>query len=196
MLNKSRYLDVMTVSASHGSTLTKQDHQALFVEPICLPNMSHLQVDKPTEAGESCLFYPSGHKSVQMKSEIDRAVRRITSEIAIREHMASKTKSRKSSPKKSPKIHSWNIYDEKSYGNFASTSEQGFSASSEVDASHNGSPVSSHNASGGAQDEGSRTGKGSGQLYRGLPMDKQSKLLLKRIRENESKIVATVIPRF
>jgi hypothetical protein len=53
MLPRSRYLDVMTVSASHGSTLNKESHQMLFVEPVILPNMSHLKVDKATEASES-----------------------------------------------------------------------------------------------------------------------------------------------
>lgn len=66
---------MMTVSSSRGSTLNKDAHQNLFVEPVRLPNMTHLQVESSWEPREACLFYPSGHKNRQMRNELEATVR-------------------------------------------------------------------------------------------------------------------------
>lgn len=77
-----RYLDIMTIRASNGSTMSTESHQKLFIEPICVPNMNHLSVDDIEEAKDSCLFYPTGHKNRQMKLEIEATVRSLDPKVS------------------------------------------------------------------------------------------------------------------
>jgi hypothetical protein len=72
------YLDVITVRTSNGAVnrSTKSAHSNLLIEPVLLPNLDHIQLDKPKEiSNDNCLFYPSGHKSRGMKREIEVKVK-------------------------------------------------------------------------------------------------------------------------
>lgn len=213
-MNRTRYLDVMTVSASHGSTLSKDSHQQLFVEPVLLPNMSHLKVDKATEAADSCLFYPSGEKSVQMKSAIDNAVRNINSEVAIEEAIrAREAKGKLKTIRESIVVP-----------NRATSSSGGKGSRSGLGSSAGGrksrSALSTKSISPGRQvvttspadaaDSAAvgATGASSSKsyninsnskyepLFQGKQTSKEMKDLFKKIRVNESKIVSTVKSRF
>lgn len=204
MMPKSRYLDVMTVSASHGSTLSKGGHQMLFVEPVILPNMSHLKVDKATEAAESCLFYPSGEKSVQMRSEIDAAVRNINSEAEIMEAMSSASRPRTNRetiivPNRATRSST------KSIPNPAAISVKSCSRSTKNGATSSKTLIFPAGDTKGydpaiAKTEAARLanlgGKMPEPLFRGKKTSKEMKELFKKIRENESKIVSTVKTRF
>jgi hypothetical protein len=206
MLPRSRYLDVMTVSASHGSTLNKESHQMLFVEPVILPNMSHLKVDKATEASESCLFYPSGQKSVQMRSEIDAAVRNINSEAAIMEAMMSTTRPRTMRetiivPNRVPPRAS---ISSQSTANPATKSSKSGSRSGKLGATSSKTLIfpagdtrgyDPAQAKAEAAKVADQRGKVAEPLFQGKKTSKEMKDLFKKIRENESKIVSTVKTR-
>jgi hypothetical protein len=218
MSNKSRYLDVMTVSASHGSTLSKSRHQMLFVEPIILPNLSHLKVDKATEAAESCLFYPSGQKSVAMRSEIDAAVRGINSETAIEAALQTMSNSRPKSNRESIIVPFNNTSKKSSRSNSIDSKTPPIpapapmlSAKSKSQRSSKGLGTSSKSlifpagdtkgydpveeARLRAETEFNVGDKKKEPLYQSKKSTKEMKQLFKKIRDNESKIVSTVKTR-
>jgi hypothetical protein len=73
-----RYLDVMTFSSSRTSNYASTENaKKLFVEPVCFPNMKHLDIDRTQDAQEACLFYPTGRKSRKLKSDMESLVRKI-----------------------------------------------------------------------------------------------------------------------
>ncbi len=63
-------------------------HQSLLIEPILLPeDLSHLNVDKQTDISEpdSCFFYPSGMKNVNIKHVIDKVTKDKMEELAAKD---------------------------------------------------------------------------------------------------------------
>jgi len=77
-MNRSSYLDVVTVRQSHGmSRRPKTQHCKLLVEPVMLPEMQHLTVDDSREVSETCLFYPTGHKNINMRRSMEEIVRKV-----------------------------------------------------------------------------------------------------------------------
>lgn len=70
-----RYLDVMTTRPSHGkSILASHSHSSLLVEPVIIPNLSHVNIDHVNEAKQSCLFYPTGEKNTNLLKEVEQTV--------------------------------------------------------------------------------------------------------------------------
>lgn len=70
-----RYLDVMTTRPSHGKSIsTNSTHSLLLVEPVLIPNLSHVNIEPPNEAKQSCLFYPTGEKNTNLRKEIEHVV--------------------------------------------------------------------------------------------------------------------------
>jgi hypothetical protein len=72
-----RYLDVMTVRTSQGTLKQSAPHAQLLVEPIVLPDMTHLTVDDTLEVHESCVFYPTGQKNKNMRRTMEEMVRKV-----------------------------------------------------------------------------------------------------------------------
>jgi hypothetical protein len=70
-----RYLDVMTTRSSHGKSITNSSaHSQLLVEPVLMPSLSHVNIDPPNEAKQTCLFYPTGEKNTNLRKEIEQTV--------------------------------------------------------------------------------------------------------------------------
>jgi len=73
-----RYMDVLTVRPSQGAlNRTIAPHTKLLVEPVVLPDMTHLSVDDANEVHESCVFYPTGQKNVNMRRTMEEMVRKV-----------------------------------------------------------------------------------------------------------------------
>jgi len=73
-----RYMDVLTMRPSQGAMdKTIAAHTKLLVEPLVLPDMSHLSVDEANEVHEACVFYPTGHKNVNMRRTMEEMIRKI-----------------------------------------------------------------------------------------------------------------------
>ena len=70
-----RYLDVMTTRPSHGKSIQSAGpHSQLLVEPVIIPNLSHVNIDHMNEAKQSCLFYPTGEKNTNLLKEVEQTV--------------------------------------------------------------------------------------------------------------------------
>ena len=76
--SKSKYMDVLTVRPSNGTiTRDRAPHSKLLVEPLVLPDMSHLSVDDTMEVHENCVFYPTGQKNSNMRRTMEEMVRKV-----------------------------------------------------------------------------------------------------------------------
>ncbi len=51
----------------------------LLIEPVILPSMNHVSVDDDITAGDKCLFYPSGEKSLAMRGRFEKTVQMLNS---------------------------------------------------------------------------------------------------------------------
>lgn len=78
----TRYLDVLTIrsnATTKVSASTNNSHSAshnLLYEPIILPNLQHLAVDKlDGEVAEDCMFYPTGESNRSMRRTMELAIR-------------------------------------------------------------------------------------------------------------------------
>ena len=87
-LKGTRYMDVLTTRSSHkADSLSKmgpaatgrlsKDHTRLLVEPVVLPEMTHLSVDDAREVNPPCLFYPTGAKNASMRRSMEVTVRKV-----------------------------------------------------------------------------------------------------------------------
>ena len=75
---KTKYMDVLTVRNSQGTTTRdRAPHAQLLVEPVVLPDMQHLSVDDTLEVHESCVFYPTGQKNCNMRRTMEEMVRKV-----------------------------------------------------------------------------------------------------------------------
>jgi hypothetical protein len=76
MASNHRYLDVMTVRPSHAGVAktTKQAHNHLMIEPVVMPDISHIVIDHDKNDAEPCLFYPNGDKNKNIRREIEHTV--------------------------------------------------------------------------------------------------------------------------
>lgn len=75
---KTKYMDVLTVRNSQGTTgKDRAPHAQLLVEPVVLPDMTHLSVDDTLEVHESCVFYPTGQKNCNMRRTMEEMVRKV-----------------------------------------------------------------------------------------------------------------------
>jgi len=76
----NRYLDVLTIrsnsTAKASNTTTLGANHSLLFEPVILPNMQHLAVDKlDGEVAEDCMFYPTGESNRSMRRTMELAIR-------------------------------------------------------------------------------------------------------------------------
>lgn len=79
MLNNNRYLDVLTIRSNATTKVSignsRNSHNLLF-EPVILPNLQHLAVDKlDGEVAEDCMFYPTGESNRSMRRTMELAIR-------------------------------------------------------------------------------------------------------------------------
>jgi hypothetical protein len=87
----SRYLDVLTFRPSEGRTVKQSENSILLVDPVILPELHHLQIDRLNEVSDKeCLFYPTGHKNKNMKRQMEESIRQYKTTGDI--HLKSKTK--------------------------------------------------------------------------------------------------------
>ena len=75
----NRYLDVLTIrsnSTTKVSTTTIGANHNLLFEPVMLPNLQHLALDKlDGEVAEDCMFYPTGESNRSMRRTMELAIR-------------------------------------------------------------------------------------------------------------------------
>jgi hypothetical protein len=76
MASNHRYLDVMTVRPSHAGVTkeAKQPHNHLMIEPVVMPDLTHIVIDHDKNDAEPCLFYPNGDKNKNIRREIEHTV--------------------------------------------------------------------------------------------------------------------------
>lgn len=88
----SRYLDVLTFRPSEGRSVKLTNNNLLLVDPIVLPELHHLQIDRLNEVSKDkeCLFYPTGHKNKNMKRHMEESIRQYKTTGDI--HLKTKTK--------------------------------------------------------------------------------------------------------
>lgn len=66
-----RYLNVMTTRSSHAKSLKPPGtHSKLLIEPVVMPNLTHINVEPQHEAKQTCLFYPTGERNTNLRREI------------------------------------------------------------------------------------------------------------------------------
>lgn len=71
----TRYLDVMTTRNSNAKSINNMStHSVLLVEPVLIPNLSHVAIEPPNEAKQSCLFYPTGEKNTNLLKEVEQTI--------------------------------------------------------------------------------------------------------------------------
>jgi hypothetical protein len=78
---KKPYLDVISVRNGHsvnvlGSSSEPSPQKSLLKEPVCVPYMSHIDVQKEESEWNSTLFYPSGAKNITMKRTIETSLKK------------------------------------------------------------------------------------------------------------------------
>jgi len=70
-------------------------HSSLLREPITIPYMAHVDVDSPEKLRESCMFYPTGEKNLNMRRTIQNSLRASTNFTVERFAEASPPKERR-----------------------------------------------------------------------------------------------------
>ena len=58
-------------------------HSCLLVEPVVLPEMTHLSVDESLAVSENCIFYPTGKKNVNMRRTMEETVRKVNAQVCL-----------------------------------------------------------------------------------------------------------------
>jgi len=77
-------MDVLTIRPSQAAVdKTVAPHAKLLVEPVVLPDMSHLSVDEADEVHEACIFYPTGQKNVNMRRTMEEMVRKVNAKDTL-----------------------------------------------------------------------------------------------------------------
>ena len=73
----SRYLDVLTIRSNSVNKMADRNNKHnLLYEPVVLPNLQHLQIDKlHGEVVEDCMFYPTGESNRSMRRTMELAIR-------------------------------------------------------------------------------------------------------------------------
>ena len=73
----NRYLDVLTIRSNSVNKISdRNNNHNLLYEPIILPNLQHLAVDKlDGEVVEDCMFYPTGESNRSMRRTMELAIR-------------------------------------------------------------------------------------------------------------------------
>jgi len=79
-MSQHRYLDVMTIRSSNGSSkLIKDGKSSLLLEPVHLPEMVHVHVDPARgDSQDSRFFYATGEKNPNLNKHIENAYKSTT----------------------------------------------------------------------------------------------------------------------
>lgn len=66
----------MTVRPSQAavSKESKLSHNSLAIEPVLMPDLTHIVIDHDRNDAEPCLFYPNGDKNKNIRREIEHTV--------------------------------------------------------------------------------------------------------------------------
>lgn len=65
-------------SSASSSSSTQTSHHSLFMGPVVMPDMrdSYASLAPPMNSKESCLFYATGDKSLNLKKTLENTIRR------------------------------------------------------------------------------------------------------------------------
>ena len=69
------YLDVLTVRGPLAPVDEGEPHSHLLVEPVLLPRMTHLDVEKTVQPEDTPLFYASGEPNANLRNTLHNVIR-------------------------------------------------------------------------------------------------------------------------